>query len=565
MAMLTLPLFLLALFVRRRHRVAMVAAAAAGIALWAVPLVVSSGGPAGYLRALGSQADEDFSGVAMLWTNPSVRMAAFAVFDTFVRPWESAVLAGAILALAAAGALVMAIRAPRALSIVVLTFGPYAIFHLLFQETVTTRYALPLVPLMAYLVAATLAEAQHRVALAGAAVLAVASLSFGVPAALAFGREPSPIFGFLSEARMLQARGAHPMVGMHRRIFTESKRARAYDGELPGKILTTPRDYEWLELTRAWREGEGQEAWFIADPRRTDLALIDQAHARTRRYRWPFDSRVYVGGARPNELDWHILSEPGWFLEQGWALTPEVAGITDREGWGPHRRPSVGWVRRRVAESLMVIGGRHLGSDPPVKMTASIDGRPVMTLDVKPGYFLEFVSLPAGTFTSAAGYAPLTVTAQSTGAGQTPPVAIEQFNLQTVDKVQFAYDEGWFEPEYNPSTAKSWRWMSERAVVRIHHAGQAVTLRLTGESPLRYFDEGPLVRVMAGSRVLTEVRPSTDFTATVTIPADALAAASGRVTITSDRAFAPGEREGTADRRRLALRIYSLAVDADSR
>ncbi len=32
-----------------------------------------------------------------------------------------------------------------------MAFVPYAIFHLLFQETVTTRYALPLVPAVAYL------------------------------------------------------------------------------------------------------------------------------------------------------------------------------------------------------------------------------------------------------------------------------------------------------------------------------------------------------------------------------------------------------------------------------
>ncbi len=50
-------------------------------------------------------------------------------------------------------------------------------------------------------------------------------------------------------------------------------------------------------------------------------------------------------------MDWHILSEPGWFLEQGWALTPETAGIAQRDGWGPHRKPSIGWVRRRHGET----------------------------------------------------------------------------------------------------------------------------------------------------------------------------------------------------------------------
>jgi hypothetical protein len=72
------------------------------------------------------------------------------------------------------------------------------------------------------------------------------------------------------------------------------------------------------------------------------------------------------------------------------------------------------------------------------------------------------------------------------GDGTTPPVAIEQFNLQSPDRVQYGFDEGWYEPEYNPRTALSWRWMSERAVVRVHHAGRDVALRLRGESPLPY-------------------------------------------------------------------------------
>jgi hypothetical protein len=325
--------------------------------------------------------------------------------------------------------------------------------------------------------------------------------------------------------------------------------------------LATPRDYEWLELTRRWRDGYDGEAWFFADPRRTDLALIDQAHARTRTYDWPFKADVYVGGARPNEVEWHILNEPGWFLEQGWALTPETAGIADRDGWGPHRKPSTGWVRRRSADALMVLGGRHLGGDAPATLVVSLDDRPVASIVVRPGFFLEFVSVPAAALAGEGRYARLTAAARVGTGGATPPVAIEQFNLQPVDRVQYGFDEGWFEPEYNPTTARSWRWMSERATVRVHNAGKDVRMRISGESPLRYFDERPHVRVVVGDRVLTELAPDADFTADVAIPADALAAADGRIVVTSDRAFVAGERQGSADRRRLALRVYALSVE----
>ena len=107
-----------------RVRVQALAAAAAGVAAWAVPLVWFSGGPRRYLGALGSQAGEDFSGVVMLWTHPTPRAAATAILQTFVRPWDSPILAGVMLVLAAAGALVVLTRSPRVLAILAVVFGP---------------------------------------------------------------------------------------------------------------------------------------------------------------------------------------------------------------------------------------------------------------------------------------------------------------------------------------------------------------------------------------------------------------------------------------------------------
>jgi hypothetical protein len=563
MALLTIPLLVTVMVMVPGVRLRCAIAVSAGIAAWALPLVVASGGPAGYLTALRSQAGEDFSGVVMLWTHRTVRVALAAFLQTFVRPWDSPILGGVMIALAAAGALVAAVHRRRTLAIVAIVFAPYAVFHLLFQETVTIRYALPLIPAVAYLAAETLEDADSRMSFI--LLIALAGLSTAFPATAAFARTPSPTFGLLAEMRMFQARGAQPVVGMHRRVFTESRRARLYAGEVPGTLLPTPRDFEWLETTRAWREGHDGETWFLADPRRTDLALIDKEHTRTRQYRWPFDGAVYVGGARPDEIDWHVIDRPGWFLEHGWALTPEIAGVADREGWGPHRRPSVGWVRRRPSETLLMIGGRHLGGDPPVRIGVSVDEREVAALDVRPGYFLEFVTLPAGTLHGDGRFAKLTVSAQAVGGGAAPPVGIEQFNLQDPDRVVFGFDHGWFEPEFNPTTARSWRWMSEKAVVRVHAPGRTVVLRFTAESPLRYFDAAPQVRISAGDRVLSELRPSSDFSAEAVIPADALAAANGLITLTSDRAYVAGEREGTGDRRRLALRVYSLSVEAQPR
>jgi hypothetical protein len=564
-AVLTLPLLAYALLWPRpgfntKARVTAIGAAAAGVLLWAVPLVVASGGPRAYLHALGSQAGEDFSGVVMLWTHRTPKVAVFALLHTFVLPWDSPILAGVVLALAAAGAWVLVRRAPRTLALIFLTFGPYAVFHLLFQETITVRYALPLMLPIAYLAATAIAEAGTVVSCAGTAAIAIVSLWLAVPAGLAFGRTPSPVFDMLS--RMQATAETAPIVGMHRRAFTESRRARQWTGLPRGRLLDSPRDYEWLELTKVWREGgESTRSWFVADPRRTDLALIDSRGRRSESFRWPFNDATYVGGARPNELDWYTYDSPGWFLERGWSLTPETAGITERDGWGPHRRPSEGWVRRRDGETVMMIGGRHLGgaADPPVNILVSIDDRRIVTFTVKPGFFLDFHALPAGTLSGSGIYRKLTITAENTNAGETPRVALEQFDLQAPDAVQFGFDEGWQEPEYNPDTARSWRWMSERATIRVHNAGRPVVLRLTGESPLRYYPSAPTLTVSAGGQRLGEFHPDRDFTYEVPIPAAAIAG-DGRLTLESSAMFIPGNREGTADRRHLAIRMYGVEV-----
>ena len=547
-----------------RSRIAAAAAAATGVLLWAVPLVVASGGLSAYLTALGSQAGEDFSGVVMVWTNRTVRVAVFAVLHTLVFPWDSPVLAGFVLSIAAAGAGVLLVRrAFRPLMLLVVIFGPYAIFHLLLQETVTIRYALPLVPPVAYLAAVTFAEARALAAATALAAVVTCSLWLAAPAAVAFGRTPSPVFGLLADLRG-QSLDGEPVTAMHRRIWSESRRARQWVGGIPGRLLPSPRDYEWLEMTRQWREGFRGTTWFLADPRRTDLALIDSRSGSMRPYRWPFESAVYVGGTRPDEIDWRAYQAPGWFLERGWALTPEIAGVTERDGWGPHIRPSDGWIRRRPGAAAMVLGGRHLGGagDTDAKIAVSIDGRPVAELTTGPGFFVRFVDLPAGALAgSDSSYAHLTVAAAGVNGARAPRVGLEQFDVQDAGEVVFGFGEGWHEPEYNPRTARSWRWMGNRAVVEVRNAGRPVVLRVRGEAPRHYFDSAPEFTISAGGQPLARFTPFDDFSFEVAVPAAALAG-DGRIVLESSLAFVAGEREGTADQRRLGLKMYSLEVRA---
>ncbi len=153
---LTAPALLLAVVAERRPdgRRAAVAGVAGllGILVWAVPLVVVSGGVAAYVAALGAQAGEDFAFVTMLWSDLTVRHAVQAMYETTVLPWSAFALAVAVGGAGVLGAAVAFTRAPRALGAMLLMFLPYAVYHLLFQETVTVRYAMPLLPLVAWCV-----------------------------------------------------------------------------------------------------------------------------------------------------------------------------------------------------------------------------------------------------------------------------------------------------------------------------------------------------------------------------------------------------------------------------
>jgi hypothetical protein len=582
---LTLPLLGLVLADRRvpasrRALASALAAFLAGVLVWGIPLIVASGSVGAYLAVLGNQGGEDFSGVAMLWTQltrHSAGMAkpiAYASRDTFALPWATIPLAKAVLTLAAVGAGVLAWRSRAALLVIIVAAVPYALFHLLFQETATVRYALPLVPVTAYLAVVAIdalsTALSRRVSssaglsgLAGAlvpgavAAIVAASLWTAGPALYRYAAAGSPVFQALADIdARARATGARPALAAH----WDSKRAEEWIGsDLPGSVLRVERAHEWLAAAQYWLAGGREPVWFLARPGRTDLALVDPAHrVLAGEYRWAFDTRVFTGGARPNGVDWYDLSSPGWFLDRGWAITPEIAGVAHAEGAGPHVRPSLGYLARRPDEALLMIGGRHLSlgaaTDPPVRIKVQVDNRTVLEWDQPPGFFLRFQPLAAGALAGDGAFARLAVS--SSNSGSPIPVGLEQFDLQSAGAVVWGYDEGWMEPEHDPAKALSWRWTLARSTLNIHGAGRDVTIRMSGESPLKNFDAPPQVTIKAGERTIATFSPDRDFVEEFTVPADVLAAAHGLLVMETDRTFAPPN----GDPRRLGLRVYQVTV-----
>jgi len=567
-AVLTLPVLALVLFERspvpaaspRRRAINAITAFTAGCLAWGIPLVIASGGVTAYLAALNTQAVEDFSWVDMLWSNPTPRHIAVGLYQALVLPWASIPLALAVGVAAAIGTLVTLLREWRVLLLLSIAFVPYIVFHLLFQQLDTVRYALPIVVPVAWLAARGFALA-GRFTAAVAVPFVAAALIVAVPGGVAYGREPHPAFRAIADA--VQRASVQPPGA----VFSHYAVRRPLQAADVGTMhVVEPRtQYEWLGPVDYWRNGGTAPVWFFADERRTDMALFDpQSRTDVVRYRWEVRQRAELSGTRPLGVDWYRLGVPGWFAGQGWSLTPETGGLTQATSAGPDHRPIEAWVRRRPGPFHLVVGARHLGNggEADAEVTLAVDGRSIdhWPVTLAERNVLRFVDLPQG-IEGEGPFAALTISSRALDSNRAAPVAIRQFDIQPMAQLIYGYGEGWHEAEYVVDSGLSWRWTSERSVLRIKGPPQAVKITMRGESPLRYFVRAPTVNVTAAGATIAQFQPDDDFEWSVTVPADALARSDGAVAIETDPVYLPAQVEGTSDQRHLGLRIFDLRVN----
>src|SRR4029450_2634339 len=142
------------------------------------------------------------------------RRLAFALWETFGLPWDTLLLAVTVGAAAAVGALASFLNDRRALAVVALAFAPYVVFHLLFQETVFVRYALPTLPLVPWLAVRGVAVPGRAAPSLATAVFAIA-LVIGVPSGVAYARQPHPAFQAIAAMKSQAAVSAAAAVFSH--------------------------------------------------------------------------------------------------------------------------------------------------------------------------------------------------------------------------------------------------------------------------------------------------------------------------------------------------------------
>ena len=213
---------------------------------------------------------------------------------------------------------------------------------------------------------------------------------------VAYGREPHPAFRAIADAAQRGTSEKPAAVFSHFAIW---RAVQADNGMLP--VVEPRRQFEWLGLVDYWKGGGTKPVWFLADARRTDLALIDPQSSRdVVRYRWSVADRPELSGTRPIGVDWYRFQPPGWFAGQGWSLTAETGGLARATAMvltiSRSRRGSGGVPGRCIwswAAGTSAILAIRLPS-----FELAIDGqvRDRWTLTVDQRNFLRFLDLPEG-------------------------------------------------------------------------------------------------------------------------------------------------------------------------
>jgi len=223
----------------------------------------------------------------------------------------------------------------------------------------------------------------------------------------------------------------------------------------------------------------------------------------------------------------------------------------------------VAHVRTRQEAVLLVLGAESFepAGGKPARVSVTIDNRGVGEWELEPGArFLKRLTLDSGVLAAGTSFSRL-VAAYKGADGRPERVRLTQLMIAPPQAMFFLRYAGWNEMEYSDQMQRRWWWTTGRAETFVNGGGRDVTLTLSGESPLRYFDTAPHVTIRAANQVLATAQPGADFNLRVSVPAAALAASDGMITIETDQTFVPNQRSGSPDRRTLGLRIFEMNVE----
>ena len=511
---------------------------------WSWPAAASHA----YLAALGSQAGEDFAGVEMLYLNPTPRLAAFALLRTFVWPWDSVPLAAVVLMLAAFGA------RRAACCVNVARRWRWSPWHAAVSRVPPGVPGHDLRPLRAAGGAAGRVPGGRgpRRRWPGRRRGRESALAHGAsaspcPSSRPTSRDGSPTARLFDRVTVAAAAASpRPTIAMHQALLRPLE-AEPRPMPAPPAVAAAPR------VARSWRatgrSGASRPVWFLADPRRTDLALIDpQARRDVERFEWrgvqPVDAGRHAAGrravvpprrarlVRDRRLEPHARDRRhGRLMGRGPAPRPDSA----RSCAGVPRPPACSsaaatWAPRAIPRRRSR-GGRRPST------------RPVVAAD--PGFFVRTVPCPAGGLVGDGRWADLTVPPRGGAEGG----RVRHGDRAVRRAVVRRHDVG-LRPRASTSRNSttsapwSWRWMSERAVLEVPQTAGDVTLVLEASRRSRYFDGRRRSRSGAARRAWDSIELAGDFVVRLGVLASRVQAGGNTLRLTTTQTFSPAERGG---------------------
>ncbi len=551
--LLTIPLWLWTL---RRHRSwrRPLAAIAAGIGIWAIPLVIASGGPLEYARVFAETMGQAAESEPLI-VKFTLNRASRALLNVSLGPWISSALGLWVMALGTIGLLATAVRRRPTLLLAGIAFLPYFLFHALIQQAETVRYSLPYIPGIAWLAIEGLGALKERfrsfrfveVAACGALVTVAAALT--VPALALYRVTPSPPYAAL---RAIEARASprrdFVLAGHYRfwRYFPLRPAGLSFVSAAPGEAI--PR------LVQHFLTGDQREVLFLASPRRTDLVSFSRISRRLLgRWEWPASVRPFLSGERPNRAELYAIKSPLFFSSEGWLLSLE-SGRLDEIPSNPSR---FAYLKEMPVPGFLLVAGVPRGRAmdchldivlPGVLAEREPCGQPLLR-----GYVV-----PAR---SAAGeYRRLSVTTTDGDGPLRAPFVLDGLDYGPADQPGFVQGEGWFHPEKDEERRR-FRWVSPRARTLLHVPAGGARLVIEGTAPLNYLGPDPGIELTQDGRSLASARLTDGrFRLEAEISED------GRpfheVILSTRRSFVPDEVQRNGDRRRLAVRVYAFSLEA---
>jgi hypothetical protein len=536
--------FLRAVWKSTKGRLGAIAAAIVGTLLWVAPVLVASGGARPYARAfaetMGQAAESE-----PLFTDLSLNRIARALEWVFLRPWGSPVLALAVLALAALGALSLLRDRRASLILAGLVFAPYLLLHFFVQEVECLKYSLLYIPCLAFL-AVEGAESLRWPGRVGEAGLVAASIAIAVPALWQYSTGPSPIFRALEEIDEIAVPADRFVLSGHYQ-FSRFFPFRTASIEL----LAPPSRSEVQGLEDYWKSGGERDVLFLAEPGRTDLeSIAPDAKTSLAVWEWPPSLAPLLSGTRPGRVELLALTEPRWFVGKGWLLSLENVRQSDRLSVVEREA----FLRAYGETTFLLLAGEPLAPCEGVSVSLELSGT-LLGRHSCNGPLLTGIELSPAT---ADGFGKLVARTERGGTPVGSAFALRGLDYGPRSTSGLVCGEGFFYPEPDEQE-RPFRWASKVARCLAHVPEPGAILSIEGVAPLEYLGRGVRVGVAveAAERAGIELAERS-FRLEVPLDPGLRFAA---IELRSSRSFVPDDRQKNGDMRELALRVYSMRVE----